>query len=289
MSPLPWFEYHAPKTLDDALMIMNTVDSPKPVIGGTDLIPLMRDSVCCPTNVVDINNISELNYIREDEGFICIGATTTLNQLASSPYLERTFALVEAVKRIGSPQIRNRGTVTGNICNASPAADSAPPLLIYEAEVKVESVNDERIIPLQELFLGPKINSLEPNELLTEIRFQRPPESSGSSFKRIGRRKSFTLSVVSAAAYLEMDDDVCKEARVAFGSVAATPIRAPDLENLLKNNEIDEEAIAEVGLHAKDVVHPITDIRGTAEYRRDMCEVLLVRAVKAALERSRWN
>jgi CO/xanthine dehydrogenase FAD-binding subunit len=171
MSPLPWFEYHAPKTLDDALMIMNTVDSPKPVIGGTDLIPLMRDSVCCPTNVVDINNISELNYIREDEGFISIGATTTLNQLASSPYLERTFALVEAVKRIGSPQIRNRGTVTGNICNASPAADSAPPLLIYEAEVKVESVNDERIIPLQELFLGPKINSLEPNELLTEIRF----------------------------------------------------------------------------------------------------------------------
>jgi CO/xanthine dehydrogenase FAD-binding subunit len=285
LSPLPWFEYHAPKTLDEALTLMNTVDSPKPLIGGTDLLPLMRDGASHPANVIDINNVPELNYIREDEGFICIGATTTLNQLAVSPYLKRVHALAEAVMRIGSPQIRNRGSVAGNLCNASPAADSAPPLLVYDAEVKLESVNDERIIPLQEFFIGPKVNSLEPDELLTEVRFQQPPENSGSSFKRIGRRKSFTLSVVNAAVYLEMDDDVCLNSRVSFGSVAETPIRASEVETMLKGEELVGDIISDAGKKARELVHPITDIRGTAEYRRDMCDVLLIRALNTALER----
>ena len=287
MSPLPWFEYHSPKTLNEALTLMNTVDSPKPIIGGTDLLPLMRDGASHPANIVDINNIAELNYIREDEGFICVGATTSLSQLAVSPHMKRVHALAEAVKGIGSPQIRNRGSLAGNLCNASPAADSAPALLVYDAEVKLESVNDERIIPLHEFFVGPKVNSLEPNELLTEVRFPQPPEDSGSSFKRIGRRRSFTLSVVSAAVYLEMDGDVCLESRVAFGSVAETPIRATDLETMLKGKELVEGLISDAGRKAKDFVHPITDIRGTAEYRRDMCEVLLTRALYKALERAR--
>jgi carbon-monoxide dehydrogenase medium subunit len=199
--------------------------------------------------------------------------------------MRRAPAIVDAVSRIGSPQIRNRGTVAGNLCNASPAADSAPPLLVYDAEVKIASSGDTAIMPLPGLFAGPKINCLEPNELVTEIRFPVPPAASSSSFKRIGRRKAFTLSVVSAAAYVEMDGRICNEARVAFGSVAETPIRAPEAERLLAGNELDDQTISEAAEAASRSVAPVTDVRGTAEYRKAMCGVLLKRALHAAVGR----
>jgi carbon-monoxide dehydrogenase medium subunit len=285
MRPLPRFQYHAPRTLAEAVKLMETLDNAKPVIGGTDLVPLLREAACRPSHLVDLNNVAELNYLREEDGFICIGATATHGQVSASELMRRALAVVEAVSRIGSPQIRNRGTLAGNLCNASPAADSAPPLLVYDAEVKIVSSDDTAIVPLPELFAGPKINCLEPNELVTEIRFPVPPESSSSSFKRIARRKAFTLSVVSAAAYVEMDGAVCSEARVAFGSVAETPIRAPEVEEILAGKEMDSQTISVAAEAAKRSVAPITDVRGTAEYRRDMCGVLLKRALHTAVGR----
>jgi carbon-monoxide dehydrogenase medium subunit len=156
---------------------------------------------------------------------------------------------------------------------------------VYDAEVRIASSGETAIIPLQELFAGPKINCLEPNELVTEIRFPVPPESSSSSFKRIARRRAFTLSVASAAAYVEMDDGVCSEARVAFGSVADTPVRVPEAEELLNGNTLDDETISMAAMAAKRSVSPVTDIRGTAEYRIAMCGVLLERALHAAAGR----
>jgi carbon-monoxide dehydrogenase medium subunit len=285
MRPLPKFQYHAPKTLAEAVELMNTLDNAKPVIGGTDLVPLLREAACRPSHLVDLNNVAELNYVREEDGFICIGATTTHSQVAASELMRKAPAVVDAVSRIGSPQIRNRGSVAGNLCNASPAADSAPPLLVYDAEVEIVSGDETAIIPLPELFAGPKINSLEPNELVTEIRFPVPPESSSSSFKRMARRKAFTLSMVSAAAYVEMEGGVCTEARVAFGSVAETPIRAPGVEELLAGRELDSQTISDAEEAAKQGVAPITDVRGTTEYRKAMCGVLLRRALNTAVGR----
>ena len=285
MRPLPKFQYHAPKTLAEAVELMDTLDNAKPVIGGTDLVPLLREAACRPSHLVDLNNVAELNYVREEDGFICIGATTTHSQVAASELMRKAPAVVDAVSRIGSPQIRNRGSVAGNLCNASPAADSAPPLLVYDAEVEIVSGDETAIIPLPELFAGPKINSLEPNELVTEIRFPVPPESSSSSFKRMARRKAFTLSMVSAAAYVEMEGGVCTEARVAFGSVAETPIRAPGVEELLAGKELDSQTISDAEEAAKQGVAPITDVRGTAEYRKAMCGVLLRRALNTAVGR----
>jgi len=285
MKPLPQFQYHAPKTLMEAVELMDTLENAKPVTGGTDLVPLLREAACRPSHLVDLNNVAELNYVREQEGFICIGATATHSQVASSELMRMAPGVVDAVSRIGSPQIRNRGSVAGNLCNASPAADSAPPLLVYDAEVRIASSGETAIIPLQELFAGPKINCLEPNELVTEIRFPVPPESSSSSFKRIARRRAFTLSVASAAAYVEMDGGVCSEARVAFGSVADTPVRAPEVEELLNGNTLDDETISMAAMAAKRSVSPVTDIRGTAAYRRAMCGVLLERALHAAAGR----
>jgi len=287
MKPLPRFQYHAPTTVEEALFLLSTLDQAKLFAGGTDMVPLLREAACRPSHLVDLNNVSELNYIREDSGYICIGATATHTQVAASPLAAEAPALVDSISQIGSPQVRNRATITGNLCNASPAADSAPPLLVHEAEVTIRSLEDTRIIPLDDLFAGPKLNSLEPDELVTEIRFHVPPDGSASSFKRIGRRKAFTLSVVSAAAYVEMDGGEVKEARLAFGSVAETPLRTPDVEAMLQGKTLTEKLLEEAAEAVKSSVAPITDVRGTAEYRRDMCGVLLKRALNEAAERAR--
>jgi len=287
MKPIPKFEYHAPVTLAGALELLNELDKAKPIIGGTDLMVSMREAVCNPSHIVDLNRIPELNYIKEEEGFIKIGATATHTQVAANPLTASIPALYDAVSRIGSPQIRNRGTITGNIVNASPAADTACPLIVHDAEIVVQSVDATNIMPIEELFVGPKINCLEPDELVTEIRIPVPPANSCSAYKRIGRRKAFTLSVVSAAVYLQVEDAVCVDAGVAFGSVAMTPLRVPEAEDMLKGKELTEENILEASEAVRDYVTPITDVRGTAEYRQDMCPVLMRRALKTTLERMR--
>jgi carbon-monoxide dehydrogenase medium subunit len=287
MKPIPKIQYHTPKSLNGALALLADQENANPIIGGTDLMIAMRAGVATPSHLVDLNEIAELNYIKDEEGYIKIGATATHAQVAASPLVEKLPALYDAVSRIGSPQIRNRGTITGNICNASPAADSAPPLLVHEAEVVIKSIDEDRIIPIEDLFTGPKMNSVEEDELLTEIRIPIPNGGSASSYKRIGRRKAFTLSVVSAAAYIQMDGDTCVDAKVAFGSVAMTPIRVSEAEALLKDSKLDEETIKAASDVVYEVVKPITDVRGTAEYRKDMCPVLMKRAVAQCLERVR--
>ncbi len=287
MKPLPRFNYHAPTSLAEALSLLATLDEAKPFAGGTDLVPLLRDAACRPNNLVDLNRVAELSYIREDSGFICIGATATHAQVAASPITAKAPALVDAVSWIGSPQVRNRATIAGNLCNASPAADSAPPLLVHEAEVTIRSLSETKTIPLDELFTGPKLNCLEPDELVTEIRFRAPPRGSASSFKRIGRRKAFTLSVVSAATYVEMKGGKVKTARLAFGSVAETPIRTPEAEEMLQGKALTSKLLDSAAESVKASVAPITDIRGTAEYRRDMCGVLMRRTLAEAAERAR--
>ena len=287
MRPIPQFEYHAPVTLAGALELLNDLDQARPIIGGTDLMVSMRQAVCNPEHIVDLNRIPELNYIRDEDGFIKIGATTTHSQVASNSLTAGIPALYDAVSRIGSPQIRNRGTITGNIVNASPAADTACPLIVHDAEIEVKSVDSTNIMPIEELFVGPKINCLEPNELVTEIRIPKPPANSSSAYKRIGRRKAYTLSVVSSAVYLQVEDNVCVDAGFAFGSVAMTPLRVPEAEEKLKGRELNKENIHEASETVRDHVKPITDVRGTAEYRKDMCPVLMRRAIHACMERMR--
>jgi len=287
MNPIPKIQYHAPITLAGALQLLEELDKAKPIIGGTDLLIAMRQAACTPSHLVDLNRIPELNYITEEEGYIKIGATVTHSQAASNPLIKGVPALYDAVSRIGSPQIRNRGTLTGNIVNASPAADTACPLIVHDAEIVIKSIDDTNIIPVEDLFEGPKINCLEPSELITEIRIPTPVENSTSAYKRIGRRQAFTLSVVSAAAYLQVEENTCVEAGFAFGSVAMTPLRVPEVEEMLKGKELTEENIKEASEAVREYVQPITDVRGTAEYRKDMCPVLMRRAINESLGRMR--
>ena len=281
MKPLKGFDLLRPRTLVGALEALNTLELAQPIAGGTDLIPTFRDLGCKPKYLIDLSLIQELSGIHEEEGFLNIGATTTHSQILSSKLVEeKVKALHEACRWIGSVQIRNRGTIGGNICNASPAADTATPLLVHAAEAHIASLNDTRWIPIQDMFAGPKVTVLEPNELLIELRLPIV-NGAGSSFHRIGRRKGFTLSVVNTAAYLERDSDKVKEIRIALGSIAPTPLTVQRLDEHSgkKMNESFMDKVIEICL---EQIKPIDDVRGTAEYRRDMTLVLVRRALHDA-------
>ncbi len=282
MKPLTGFDLLRPPTLVGALEMMSTLEHAMPIAGGTDIVPTFRDLGSKPVHLIDLGLIEELNGIEEEDGKILIGPTTTHAQILASKVIEEAApALHDAARWIGSVQIRNRGTIGGNLCNASPAADSAPPLLVHGAEAHLCSLEEGHWIPLQELFKGPKTTVLEPNEILAGLRFPAV-NCAGSSFQRIGRRKGFTLSVVNAAVYAERDGNELREVRIALGSVAPTPIRAPGVENKIRGRKMSEELVEEAAAACVEVAKPIDDVRGTAEYRRDMVGVLVKRAMREA-------
>jgi CO/xanthine dehydrogenase FAD-binding subunit len=290
LKPLPSFSLHRPKTLREALELIRELEEAKPIAGGTDLLLLLRDGACKAKHLVDLSLIEELRHIREEGDQIHVGATTTHNQLRRSPLIaEKASVLREACSGIGSVQIRNLGTIGGNLCNASPAADTAPPLLVLDSKVEIASHEGSRSIPLVELFAGPKLNSLQPHELLTEIRFPVSPKGAGMSFQRLGRRKGCTLSVVNAAAYLELDGDTCRQARLALGAVAPTPLRMKDAEEMLKGRRLSQRLIEEAASACHKLVSPVDDVRASAEYRREMSCVLIRRALNEAWHGARRN
>jgi len=286
VKPLTGFDLIRPLTLMGALEMMATLELAQPIAGGTDLVAAYRDLGCKPVHLIDLGLIPELNGVVEEDGNIIIGPTTTHAKiLASKAIEEKAPALHDAAKCIGSVQIRNRGTVGGNICNASPAADSAPPLLVHNAKAQISSLDDDRWIPLQDFFAGPKMTILEPDELLTGLRFPSV-KGAGSSFQRIGRRKGFTLSVVNAAVYVERSGSELDEIRIALGSVAPMPIRVPKVETEIRGKKMNEELVEGAAQACVEEAKPIDDVRGTAEYRRDMTAVLVKRSMREAWRRA---
>jgi CO/xanthine dehydrogenase FAD-binding subunit len=291
MNLIPDVEIHSPVSLGEALKHM-AVPGAKPLAGGTDLIIDLREGACEARNLVDLTRVKELDYIRESGGRIRIGAMTHHTDLVTSDLIKtKAPVLSEAASLVGSVQIRNLGTVGGNICNASPGADTATPLLALGAEATISSSGRVRTIPLGEFFAGPKRTSLNPGELLTELSFPTPPAGSGGAFQKLGRRKGCTLSLINIAAYVELDGDTCSEVRVAVGACAPTPVRITDVEEMLKGKKMDEAVIDEVSSACYGLVQPSqrAHSRASEEYRREMSCVLMRRALTTALERARGN
>jgi carbon-monoxide dehydrogenase medium subunit len=258
----------------------------KPIAGGTDLLPLMRDRVITPRDLVDLQGLDELKGITMRDGDLRIGAITTLTEILESPLVsEKAPVLREASSRVGSVQTRNQGTLAGNLCNASPAADTAPALMVLEARVTVTSPGGERSIPVERLFAGPKVNSLSKDEFVTEILIPPQPSGSAAACQKLGRRRGITLALVNAAAYLQIDGETCCETRIALGAIAATPMRLPEVEGMLEGERLTPETIEEASKTCYDLVSPIDDVRATAAYRREMSCVLVKRAINGALAR----
>ena len=278
--PLPKMDYAAPSSLPEAFRLLRDYQSKARLLaGGTDLIPKMKKRAVTAELIIDLNRIAGLAGIEMRGDRLHIRGLTRLAEIEESPWVkEKATALAQAIGLMASPPIRNRATLAGNLCTASPAADTAPPLLILEALVKMESIQGERIVPLSEFFLGPEKTMRRPDEILTEVII--PVQEGNSAFMKLGRRKAFTLSVVSAAAFVRARKGKFEEVRVALGAVAPIPMRSRKVEEALKGSEVDERKIVQAAERVREEVKPITDVRASAEYRRDMSYVLTKRILE---------
>jgi len=277
------FDLLIPGTVEEALALLAD-PSGRPIAGGTDLIPLMQAGELRLQRAIDLSRLSSLRGIRHDgEGLVRIGALTTHAQLASSALLwERATVLAQAARSLGGVQTRQRGTLGGNLANASPAAYVALALLALEAQVTLRSLRSTRQLPLSEFLTGPGQTACHDDELLTRVSFPLPGPASGSAFHKLGRRSAMTIAVVSVAAVLVCENSLIQDARIALGSVAPTAIRAPQAEGLLRGQPPGETLFYRAGQVAQHEARPIDDFRASAEYRRRMVAVLTRRALDNA-------
>jgi len=253
------------------------------IAGGTDVMVKIKNRQLNPPALISLRSIPELSRIEIGET-TRIGAMTTVSDLISHPELGSIFPLlVQAAKRLGSPQIRNAGTVGGNLCNCSPCADIALALLVLDARAVLKGSEGSREVPLEEFFIGPGESCLTSSEILTEFLLDKPSPFARTSFMKKGRVK-MDLAIASVAALLEMDGNLCKKARLAAGSVAPRPLRLKKVEEMLENAAISKEMINEAQKIAMESVSPITDIRSTESYRRQIVGVYVKRTVQEILE-----
>jgi len=272
-------DYYKANTLDEALAFLaEKKDSVRIVAGGTDLLIRLKQDMLKEDEVLDITWIKELHGIYESEGFIHILPLTTHTEIVENETLKKYApVLQEACLSIGSPQIRNRGTIGGNVSNASPAGDSLPALFVSEARLVVKSVEGVRTISVEDFFVGPGKTVKRADEILTDIFFPKFQENDTGFFKKIGQRKGIAISVVSVAAKLRVkENNQFEKAFVSFGAVAPTVVRGKIVENALMSDTVDTlEKILYISRLAFREVSPISDIRGSLEYRRDMSTNLL--------------
>jgi carbon-monoxide dehydrogenase medium subunit len=280
------FEYLRPSNLDETLTYLSSYNGKSKILaGGTDLVLLMQQGLVQPTHIIDISDVPELHYIREEKGNLRIGGATKMREIETSTLVRTKIPmLAKASQLVGEIGVRNIATIGGNLVNASPAADSAPPLLVLDASLKVRKTNGERIIKLNEFFLHVKKTVLAPDELVTEVNVPIPPPKSGGAFFRLAKRGGNVISIVSAAAFLNMSGKLCSVARIAMGSVAPTPIRIKGAEKILEGAEPTEENIRTAAQQAFEEIKPISDIRASAEYRKDTSKVYVRKAIEEALK-----
>ncbi len=287
---LPKFDYVKPKTLKEAVDFLSLHGNEAKILaGGTDLLVLMRDEAVKPKYLVDIKAVKELNTIsyEEDKG-LTIGATVTLNEIIESDIIKERFGILhEATSSIADHEIRNRATLVGNICNASPAADTAPALLVLDAIVKVIGPEGERTIKIQDFFTGVKETSLKEEEFVKAVEIPNPPEGARGRYLKQQRIRSEDLAIVGVAALVTKNSAGKRQVRIAFSSVAPTPIRIFEVEEMFEKDRPISELIDEAVSVVSKRLSPISDVRGSREYRAHLIEVLTRRVLKELLKEGR--
>ncbi|MBL7161036.1 MAG: xanthine dehydrogenase family protein subunit M [Anaerolineales bacterium] len=282
------FDFLTPNRLDESTAILEETGGCI-LAGGTDLIPKMRNDLFFAPILVDLSNIDELSFIEEKDDQIVIGALTTHQAIAESALLKSTNpALVTAAGTVGCVQTRNRGTLGGNIANASPAADSVPPLLVYDAQIRLLNKAGERTMPLTEFLVGPGMTKLESGELIHSVSFSQLQGAWGGAFQKLGVRNGMAIAVVSVAAAIVLDaSGKVSDTRLALGSVASTVVRSPKAESALIGHEPTPEVVSRAAEACAEDISPISDVRSTAEYRRHAAIVLARRVLEQAAAEAR--
>jgi carbon-monoxide dehydrogenase medium subunit len=277
------FEYVRPGSLTDALTFL-TENRGRVLIlaGGTDLIPqLKKRELANPDYVMDLKAIPGLEAISyDDESGLRIGPLATIAAVGRDPVVEQRFkALSQAALSMASPQVRNRGTIVGNICNAVPSADSAPALLALSASVRIKNSLSERTLALDNFFTGPRRTALADDEIICEITIPKQNPASRGVYLKLSPRHSMDLAVVGVAAVGTVEGGICKDVRIALGAVAPTPVRALASEGALRGQKITSELINEAAKNAVSQCSPIDDHRASREYRCDMVYAMTRRAL----------
>ena len=281
-------EFLAAATLDDLYRLLAETGG-RVIAGGTDAIVQMQRGAFPATTLIDVSRITDLRFIREEAGRIHIGALTTYTDVMMSPILRAGApALVQAAATVGAPQTRTRGTMGGNIGNASPAGDMLPPLLALDATVTLTSATGRRVLPLDEMLVGPRRTRLAPGEIIHSVSFEPLPGPSGAVFLKLGNRNGMAIAVVSVAVGLALDGQGrIAVSRVALGAVAPRAVRSPHAEAVLTGQFPSEALFDDVAHAIQGNIAPIDDLRGTAVYRRQAAERLAKRALQQAFEQAR--
>lgn len=286
---LPKFEYLAPQSIEEAgSLALELGERCRLMAGGTDVIAMLKDRVEKPEYILDLKRIPGMDQLEYLPGRgLRIGALTKLRAIETSQLIrEKLGAVAEAAHYVASTQIRHKGTMAGNICNASPSADTAPILLVLNATVKTFRAAPEqgREIPIGQFFTGVKKTTLTQGEIVTQIDIPDLQPGEGAAYFKHAVRKAMDLAIVGVAAWVKLDGRVCRDCRIALGGVAVTPIRAGEAERLLTGAEITPDLLERAGVAAAEGCKPISDVRASAEYRKDMVRVFTKRAIKKALE-----
>ena len=280
---LPKFDYFAPETLQETLELLDRHgQESKLMAGGTDLIVSLRAREQRPKNVIDIKGVKELHELSYDEKRgLSVGAAVTLNRLIHHDAVSKNFPiLIEAVSTIGDFEIRNRATLAGNICNASPAADSAPALLVLEANVNVASRERKRTVAIGEFFTGVKKTVLANSEMVTSINVPTPPKGSVGGYLKARRTVGEDLAVVGLGGLVTSTGKGSKSVRLAYASVAPTPVRAFEAEKIFESPKPLDELLDQAMPIVSKTVSPISDVRGGKEYRVNLVEVMTKRLLR---------
>jgi carbon-monoxide dehydrogenase medium subunit len=287
------FAYESPGTIDEAVRLLTEyAGRARLIAGGTDIVVQMKESATrfpYPELVVGLSRIPELKGIEFSGGAgLRIGAATTMAEVAAHPAVrERYAALAEGAGVVGSLQTMNMATIGGNLCNAAPSADTAPALLAFDAQAVIASPSGPRTIGLADFFAGPGQTTLAPGELLAEVRVPVPASRTGSAYRRHTPRKQMDIAVVGVAAVVTLGDGGrIESAYIALGAVAPTPVRAPQAEASLAGEAVSDETFARAAEIAARECSPISDQRGTADFRRHLVRVMTERMLRAAAERA---
>jgi carbon-monoxide dehydrogenase medium subunit len=278
------FDFYQPATLEEASRLLKE-NGPggRLLAGGTDLVIALKEKGLLPKYLVDLKRVPGLTGIRENsDGSIAIGALTTMREIEISPLITKKFPfLAQSAAEVGSIQIRNRATIGGNMANATPSADTAPPLMALNARAKIVGVNGERTVSLEEFFKGPGQTVMSAEEVLSEINIPRTGPRLVGEYIKFSPREMMDLAYVGiAVAYnLGNDDQKCDGVRIVLGAVAPTPMRAKRAETALEGQNLTEALAEKVGQIAAEEAKPISDVRSSADYRRAMVGTMTTRAI----------
>ncbi len=284
------FEYHAPATVDDAIQLLaQHPDDGKIIAGGHSLLPMMKLRFAEPAHLINIFEIPELKGITEEGSMLRIGAMTTESELIRSALINQKCPLiVEAAKMIADPQVRNRGTIGGDIAHGDPGNDHPAVMLALDADIVVKGPQGERTIAAKDFFLGTYVTALEPNEIITAIRVPASTPGTGYGFNKL-KRKTGDFATAGATVVLHLKGNTCDEIRIALTNVGPTAFRAEAPEALLQGREIDDALIEQAAIKVMESCAPAEDLRGDAEYKCHMAAEMARRSIRDALARAKGN